>query len=183
MDFEKLAEEISGRVRDAVAEAEEQARKIVAEAESEAAKIRARAENDARSQLADVRSALDRLESSITGEQAAVVAEAKAEIDADVSEPDVEPAPEPDQPDEDAEGDDADADDPDQDLDADEGDLPEAEVTGEGDGLDEAGARLVAMEMALDGEDVEAISTRLTEEFGLVNANELASEVHTRAAP
>lgn len=182
MDFEKLAEEISGRVRDAVAEAEEQARKIVAEAESEAAKIRARAENDARSQLADVRSALDRLESSITGEQAAVVAEAKAEIDADVSEPDVEPAPEPDQPDEDAEGDDADADDPDQDL-AGEEELPEAEVTGEGDGLDEAGARLVAMEMALDGEDVEAISTRLTEEFGLVNANELASEVHTRAAP
>jgi hypothetical protein len=39
------------------------------------------------------------------------------------------------------------------------------------------------MEMALDGEDVEAIATRLTEEFGLVDAHDLATEVHGRAAP
>ena len=63
-----------------------------------------------------------------------------------------------------------------------EEDLPEAEVTSEGT-IDEAGARLVAMEMALDGEDVEAIATRLTEEFGLVDAHGVATEVHGRTAP
>lgn len=155
MDFEQLAEDISAKVKQAVAEAEERARQIIADAEREAAEIRERAEAEARERLAEVRSALDRLETSITGETEAVSA-----------------APEPGESETVA-------------LEVDEREeepLPEAEVTGDGE-IDEAGARLVAMEMALDGEDIEAIATRLTDEFGLVDAVDVATEVHGRAAP
>ena len=76
MDPEKLVEDLTGRVREALAQAEERAKQIVAEAEeraksliadaeAEAKSIRARAEVEADERLAKVRDALSSIEGAL----------------------------------------------------------------------------------------------------------------------
>ncbi len=65
MDTEELIRDVTGRVRDLIAEAEEKAEQIVRDAEADAKQIRADADEQARKRLDDVRQALARLESTL----------------------------------------------------------------------------------------------------------------------
>ena len=104
MDAAKLVEDVTGRVRAALDEAEEKAREIVANAEdkakelianaeAEAAKIREGAESEAHDRLAKVREALASLEGSIGGSPSSEIDPGPAEVPEPM--PPVEPEPSP----------------------------------------------------------------------------------------
>ncbi len=63
MDTQRIVEELTVQVRDAVLQAEEKAAKIVTDAERDAERIRSEAEEHARRQRDDVRRALSQLQS------------------------------------------------------------------------------------------------------------------------
>jgi outer membrane biosynthesis protein TonB len=173
-DSEQIVHEFAERVRALVAQAEERAAEIVEGAEAEAKRIRARAETEARKRLEDARRALDELEGKLGGDpegevepgpvivpEPAPPAEPEPEPPA-IPEPEPAPEPEPMPP-------------------PDEG-TPPAAVNGAkaGEG-DAAGARLVAMNMALDGSGREEIVARISAEFTGADADAVADEVLARA--
>lgn len=175
-DSEQFVHEVAERVRAIVAEAEQRAARIVRDAEQEAERIRARAEAEGRERLAEVREALDRLEGKLGGAPdaghpvpdpdtragPATVPEPEPQPAGEPEPPratDPEPPPNPEPP-------------PDASSAAGNGDTPTEDV---------AGARLVAMNMALDGASREQITARLGEDFALDDAGELADEVLARA--
>ena len=104
MDAQKLLDDVTGRVRAALDEAEETAREIVANAEgraeelianaeAEATKIRERAETEAHERLAQVREALASLEGSIGGSPSSEIDPGPAEVPEPM--PPIEPEPSP----------------------------------------------------------------------------------------
>lgn len=181
MDAERIATDVADRVRELIADAEERAARIVRDAEEDAKRIRERAEAEGNQRLAEVRAALSDLEGKLG--VAGGASERRSEVDpgpitvpeptpdpvpdpgpapTPVPEPGPEPTPEP-SPERI----------PEPIPPPDEGDPPTPGPTedaaapngGEAaDGAklgDAAGARLVAMNMALDGSSREEIEAAL----------------------
>ncbi len=180
MDADRIAQDVAEQVRQLVAQAERAAAQIVRQAEAEAARIRAEAESESESKLATVRATLDELQSKLGQRRAEVepgpvtvpepepptVPEPTPEP---VPEPAPEPVPEPAPP-------------------PDEGTPPQvAEFEGvvaaaAGRSTDTTAARLVAMNMALDGASREQIEAHLAEEYALDDTGALVDDVLALAA-
>jgi outer membrane biosynthesis protein TonB len=199
MDAEKLVQDLSERVRDALAqadaraqeivgEAEQRARKLINEAESEAQRIRERAETEADERLARVREALSGLEGALGG--------GKAEVDprpAPAPEPMPQPVPEPTPPAEPEpmppaepepmppEPEIAPPPAPVPDRDAPAAKPESAAINGGAEKGDEIGARIVATKMALDGSSREEIAAHLAEHYEVAKPEELLDFVMERA--
>lgn len=195
MDPEQIVRDVAEKVRALVAEAEEKASAIVREAEEEAKAIRDRAEVEGRERFDEVRKALDELQGKLSGAPApppdatsAAAASPGSEVDPGpvvvpepeppltpepgpvpvpeptpdpVPEPSPEPIPEPTPP-------------------PDEGTPPVAasngaEAVAKSD--DAAGARLVAMNMALDGASKDEIEAKLAADYALDDPAEIADSV------
>jgi outer membrane biosynthesis protein TonB len=184
---------VAERVREIVSEAEQRAAKIVSDAEAEAERIRARAEEEADERLTQVRSALAELQTRL-GDGAAAAAKAKpgagtatkAEVEPGpvvvpepeppavpepepppVPEPAPEPAPQPQPPTI-----------PEPTPPPDEGTPPQ--VAGADAGAkadDQVAARLVAMNMALDGDSREKIEAHLASSYELDDAGAIVDDV------
>jgi outer membrane biosynthesis protein TonB len=192
MDIEKLAQDLSGQVREAltqaearakeiVGEAEERARKLIADAEAEAQRIRERAESEADERLAKVREAL---EGVLDGRQATAEVDPQPPV---VPEPTPPPIPEPTPPAE-----------PEPQPPAEPEPLPPspeieppappqpdrqppAALNGGSERGDEIGARIVATKMALDGSSREEIASHLAENYEVADQDALLDFVMARA--
>jgi hypothetical protein len=178
-DSEQIVHEVAERVREIVAGAERRAAEIVRDAEREAERIRARAEAEGRERLAEVREALDKLEGRLGAEARSevepgpvTVPEPEPPLVPEPAPPPAEPAPPPAEPEPPLVPEPAPA--PDEAT-------PPAAANGADRSADAAGARLVAMNMALDGASREQIAARLSEDFELDDAAGLAGEVLARA--
>jgi outer membrane biosynthesis protein TonB len=196
MDAEKLVQDLSERVREALAqaearateiigEAEERARERLADAETEAKRIIDRAEVEADQRLAKVREALSGLEGALGGS-------AKAEVNPQppqVPEPTPPPIPEPTPPAEPEPMPPAEPEpmppepeieppapaQPDRDAPA------AAPLNGGAERGDEIGARIVATKMALDGSSRDEIAVHLSEHYDVAEPDELLDFVMSRA--
>ncbi|MEA2466647.1 MAG: hypothetical protein QOJ57_773 [Thermoleophilaceae bacterium] len=193
MDADQIAQDVAEQVREIVAQAERTAAQIIRDAERDAERIRAAAESESEGQLALVRGALAELQSKLGTSQAAPAAEVEPgpvtvpepepplipEPAPDpIPEPFPEPVPEPTPP-------------------PDEGTPPQAAAfdalaaaaageAGREPGRaaaeapkpsDTTGARLVAMNMALDGASREAIEGHLAETYALEDAGAIVDDV------
>jgi hypothetical protein len=172
MDGEQIVRDVADKVRALVDDAEKRAAEIVREAEAEAKGIRERAEAEGRERLAEVRKAFDDLQSKLGGEvEPGPVTVPEPEPPA-VPEPEPPPTPEPTPP-EPAE--------PEPPLipeptpPPDEG-TPPAAANGASK-PDEAGARLVAMNMAFDGASREEIVAKLDADYDLGDSGSVADQV------
>ena len=200
MDAEKLVQDLSERVRDALAqadarakeivgEAEERARKLVADAESEAKRIRERAEAQADERLAKVRDALSGLEGALGGEK-------KAEVEPQpppTPEPTPQPVPEPTPPAEPEPMPPAEPEPmpPEPEIEPPAPAQPDREspaaepaataLNGGAEKGDEIGARIVATKMALDGASRAEIAAHLDEHYEVAKPDELLDFVMERA--
>ena len=198
MDVEKLAQDLSARVREAlsqaearakeiVAEAEERARKVISEAESDAKRIRERAEAEADERLAKVREALSGLEGALG-------ASPKAEVDpgpVTVPEPTPQPVPEPSPPSEPEPMPPAEPEPtpPEPEIEPPAPAQPDREAPAAGSAAgnggsakgDEIGARIVATKMALDGASREEIAAHVAEHYDVANPEKLLDFVMERA--
>ena len=197
MDAEKLVQDLSERVRDAltqaderareiVGEAEERARKLVADAEAEAKRIRDRAEVEADERLAKVREALSGLEGALGA------GAAKAEVDPrppQVPEPTPQPMPEPTPP---AEPEpmppvEPEPSPPDPEIEPPapvQPDRDSPQMTNGGSSErshDSTAARIVAMKMALDGVSRDEILSHIGENYEIEGAETLLDDVMARA--
>ena len=198
MDADRLVQDLTGRVREAlsqaeaqakqiIGDAEERARRLIAEAEAEAKRIRERAEGDADERLAKVREVLASLEGALGG---------KAEVEPHpppMPEPQPPPVPEPSPPTE-----------PEPQPPAEPEPLPpEPEIVppappqperqppaaalsgtnggASGRSTDKTAARIVATKMALDGASREEIAAHLSEHYELEHADALLDDVLARA--
>ncbi len=199
MDAEKLVEDLTGRVRDAltqaeeraraiVGEAEERARKLVAEAEADAKRIRERAEAEAEQRLGKVREALSGLEGALGGGSPA------AEVvpgPATVPEPTPPATPEPTPPTEPEPLPPSEPEPlpPDPEIEPPAPAQPDRESPAAADGAlnggapkgDEIGARIVATKMALDGASREDIAAHLAEHYEVGEADALLDFAMARA--
>jgi hypothetical protein len=199
---EGLARQAADAVRDAIDAATRRADEIVAAAQQEAERIRVRAESDARERIERAQEAVDRLLRQADELRAAVSALGDAagpaaeqtpapEIDptpATVPEPEpprepepqppptpepqppLEPEPQPPQVPEPA---------PPGDSRHSTEQLIE-QLKGGGPRPDEAGARLVAMNLALDGKPREEVERRLAEDYALEDATRILDDVYSR---
>jgi outer membrane biosynthesis protein TonB len=179
MDADQIAQDVAEQVREIVAQAERTAAQIIRDAERDAERIRAAAESESEGQLALVRGALAELQSKLGTTQAAPAAEVEPgpvtvpepepplipEPAPDpVPEPFPEPVPEPTPP-------------------PDEGTPPQAAAfealaaAAAGRPSDTTGARLVAMNMALDGASREAIEGHLAETYALEDVGAIVDDV------
>jgi outer membrane biosynthesis protein TonB len=182
MDGEQIVREVADKVRALVDDAEKRAAEIVREAEADAKRIRAQAEAEGRERLAEVRRAFDELQNKLTPPDAASPA---AEVDPGpvtvpepeppaVPEPEPPPTPEPTPPEP--------APEPEPPLipepapPPDEG-TPPAAANGGAKTDDEAGARLVAMNMALEGASRAEIVAKLDADYALADSGAVADQV------
>src|SRR5262245_38973944 len=160
MDGEQIVREVADKVRALLDDAEKRAADIVREAEAEAKAIRERAEAEGRERLAEVRRAFDDLQSKLTSPAGAEVEPGPVTVPEPeppaVPEPEPPPVPEPEPP-------------------PDEGTPPAAENGAKPD--DEAAARLVAMNMALDGASRDEIVAKLEADYALGDAGSVADQV------
>jgi cell division septum initiation protein DivIVA len=165
-----LAAKAAETVRRVVAEAEDRAAEILREAEAKAAsireqaeaeakQIRERGEADARAQIEAAKRALDELGGTLV----AAASEAIPKSETPEPDPETEPEPEPD-PEHESPG------------------APEAPVSPPASNGDDAAVRLVAMKLAVDGQDRAAIEAQLNERFGPGDRSQLLQEVISRAA-
>jgi hypothetical protein len=190
----ELVAEAEQRAQEAIAEAQGRAREIVAQAEREAERIRTTTEQEARERVERARAALDELGAALNPRSAASSAgspatapeEAPAEATpAPVAEPEPEPEPATPEPESAAER---------------EPERPsggpstgeliaqlrgtETEPAGGSEDAGEEGdpgaARLVAMNMALDGASREEIDRRLAEGFQVPDRESLLDDVFSR---
>jgi len=182
MDAEQIVQEVADRVREIVSDAEQRAAQIVRDAEQEASRIRARAETEGQERLAQVRAALDEVQVKLDGGASAASVEAEVEPGPvivpepeppDIPEPAPDPPPEPAPPLI-----------PEPTPPPDEGTPPQvgAKPGAEPKADDPAGARLVAMNMALDGASREAIEGHLAESYSLDDAGAIVDDVLAFAA-
>ena len=164
-DAEQLASEAADAVRGILAQAEEKAAEIIREAEAkaasvrdmaeaEAASIRERGENEARAQIEAAKRALDEL----GGTLAAAASSALPKSDPEPAGPQEDPVGAPEAP-----------------------TSPPAEggLSGGANG-DDAGERLVAMKLAVEGKDRASIEAELTEKFGSADRSTLLDDVLSR---
>ena len=193
MDAEKLLDDVTGRVREAlsqaesrareiVSEAEQRARALVADAEADAKRIRERAEAEADDRLAKVREALNGLEGVFAGS-------ARGEVEPQpppVPDPTPPPVPEPQPPAE-----------PEPQPPAEPEPLPpEPEIVppapaqpdrespalnGGAEKGDEIGARIVATKMALDGKTRDEIASHLAANYEVTDPEKLLDFAMQRA--
>lgn len=190
MDSEKIVHDAAEKIRAIVSDAEEKAAQIVRDAEQEASRIRERADVEGRDRVAEVRQVLEELQDKLAS-GAAPSNGAKAEVNPGpviVPEPqppspdptpDPLPEPTPQPPSE-----------PEPPLipeptpPPDEGTPPSisagdnaAALEGGAKSDDAEGARLVAMNMALDGASREAIEAHLAENYRLESSGAIADDV------
>jgi vacuolar-type H+-ATPase subunit H len=199
-EAEKRAEHIVAEAKrnahEAVSEAEARARELVAEAEREAERIRTETEQEARERVERARAALDELGQALkpgnpttpadppppaAEEEAPAPEEAPAEAMPEpvASEPEPEPEPEP-----------ASSGPSTEELinqlrgggeESSGGQTPEGRSGGDdGERGDAGAARLVAMNMALEGASREDVDRRLAEEFQVDDRNALLDDVFSR---
>ena len=187
MDAEQIVHDVAERVREIVSEAEERAEQIVRDAEQEASRIRERAETEGKERLEEVRRALDELQGNLgAGERPEAEVEPGPVVVPEpepppvpepmpepVPEPTPEPAPQPEPPRI-----------PEPAPPPDEGTPPQVAESEEAEHKpdDPAAARLVAMNMALDGSSREAIEAHLAEQYSLDDAGSIVDDVLTLAA-
>jgi hypothetical protein len=182
-DAEQIVRDVADRVRQLVTEAEERAAQIVRDAEVDAQRIRERAEAEARQRVAEVRSALDELQGKFGASSPASEVEPEPAPPPEPEPPAVpeptpdpvpnpipapEPVPEPEPPIV-----------PEPAPPPDEGTPPQAGNGSPSD--DEAAARLVAMNLALDGTSREDAKAQLASEYDLPDLDALIDEVYSRA--
>jgi len=179
-DAEKIVHDVAERVRELVSEAESRAAEIVRDAEADARRIRERAEAEAKQRLDEVRSALADLEGKLKG--------GSAEVDpgpVTVPEPSPEPVPEPGpapvpEPTPDPVPEPTPDPVPEPTPPPDEGTPPTA-----GNGAksgDAVAARLVAMNMALDGASRAEIERALAADYELDDTAALIDEVLSKTS-
>jgi outer membrane biosynthesis protein TonB len=174
-DAEKIVHDVAERVRELVSDAEARAAEIVRDAEADAKRIRERAEAEARERLDEVRSALTDLEGKLKS--------GSAEVDpgpVTVPEPSPEPVPEPGpapvpEPTPDPVPEPTPDPVPEPTPPPDEGTPPTA-VNGAKSG-DAVAARLVAMNMALEGASRAEIERALASDYALDDAPGLIDDV------
>ncbi|HEX5820671.1 MAG TPA: hypothetical protein VFY30_02785 [Solirubrobacterales bacterium] len=156
---DELAGKVADSVRQVIAEAEQRAAEIIREAEADAAKIRERAEADARGQIEAAKRALDELGGTLVAaaSEAVPIAETPEPEPDPTPEAEPEPAPEPETP-----------------------GAPQAPISPPAGNGEDAAERLVAMKLAVDGEDPAAIEAELIERFGPGDRSALLSDVISR---
>ncbi len=167
---DELAGKVADSVRQVLAEAEQRAAEIIRDAEAEAAglrqraeadaaKIRERAEADARGQIEAAKRALDELGGTLVAaaSKAVPIAETPEPEPDPTPEAEPEPAPEPETP-----------------------GAPQAPISPPAGNGEDAAERLVAMKLAVDGEDPAAIEAELIERFGPGDRSALLSDVISR---
>ena len=174
MDGEQIVRDVAEKVRTLITDAEERAATIVREAEADAKRIREQAEAESRERLADIRRAFEELQGKLGAEvEPGPVTVPEPEPPA-VPEPEPPPTPEPSPPDP--------APEPEPPLipeptpPPDEGTPPSA-ANGAGKSDDAGGARLVAMNMALEGASREQIVARLDQDYALDDPGAVADQV------
>jgi hypothetical protein len=198
MDAAKLVDDLAGRVRAALEEAEDKAREIVAtaeekakeliaNAEADAAKIRDRAEDEAQERLAKVREALSSLEGTFGGSPTSEIDPGPAEVPEPM--PPVEPEPSPPlepEPQPPAEPEPLP---PDPEIEPPAPAEPDRESPQLANGFsssnsrshDSTAARIVAMKMALDGSSRDEIEAHIGEHYEIEGSDTLLNDVMTRA--
>jgi outer membrane biosynthesis protein TonB len=178
MDGEQIVHDVAEKVRALINDAEQRAAEIVRNAEDDAKEIRARAEAEGRERLAEIRKAFDDLQGKLGAEvEPGPVTVPEPEPPA-VPEPEPPPTPEP-------------APTPSPPLEPptipepepppDEG-TPPAAANGGSKSDDEAGARLVAMNMALEGASRDEIVAKLEADYELGDPGSVADQVLALAA-
>src|SRR5688572_11805428 len=196
MDAAQLVEDLTGRVRAALDEAEEKAREIVAtaedrakeliaNAEAEASSIRERAEEETQDRLAQIRDALASIEGTLNRSPSSEIDPGPAEVPEPIppvepepsppTEPEPQPPaePEPQPPEPEIE--------PPAPAEPDRG-APQLTNGFKSDrSADATAARIVAMKMALDGSGRDEISSHLDENYDLENPDKLLDDVMSRA--
>ncbi|MDQ3729005.1 MAG: hypothetical protein M3355_05395 [Actinomycetota bacterium] len=197
MDSAKFLEDVTGRVRAAldeaeeradeiVSSAEERAKELIAGAEADAQRIRRRAESESQERLTQVREALAGLEGAMTSRTP------KSEIDpgpAEVPEPmpPVEPEPSPPSEPEPMPPLEPEPMPPDPEIEPPAPAQPDRQSPRLGNGSgpershDATAARIVAMKMALDGSARDAISSHLDENYEIEGNEKLLDDVMARA--
>jgi hypothetical protein len=169
VDAERIAKEVAEQVRSVLAEAEQRAAEIVREAREEAERIRAAAESEGRERLDEARRTLEELQGKLSGPRAEVepgpVVVPEPEPPPEPV-PAREPVPEPEPPSI-----------PEPTPPPDEGTPPGGSRNG-----DLTAARLVAMNMALDGSSRETIERHLADNYSLDDASALVGEILERTA-
>jgi outer membrane biosynthesis protein TonB len=196
MDATKLLEDVTGRVRAALDEAEDKAREIIAtaedrakelieNAEADAASIRDRAESEAQDRLVQVREALASLEGSLGGSPSSEVDPGPAEVPEPM--PPVEPEPSPPMEPEPQPPAEPEPMPPDPEIEPPAPAEPDRESPQLTNGFgsdrshDSTAARIVAMKMALDGSSREEISSHLDENYEIESSGRLLDDVMARA--
>jgi vacuolar-type H+-ATPase subunit H len=169
----RIVAEAEDRATEVVRDAEAKAGSIREQAEAEAKQIRERADADARGQIEAAKRALDELGGTLVAaateaipksETADPATEPEPEADPVPNlEPEPEPEPEPEEPSE-SPG------------------APEAPVSPPATNGSDAAERLVAMRLAVDGNDRAAIEAELNERFGASDRDPLLDDVLSRAA-
>ena len=202
MNADQIAQDVAEQVRQLVAQAERTAEQIIRDAERDADRIRAAAENETHGQVELVRGALEELQAKLGAVPAAAGTPPAAEVEPgpvivpepappSIPEPSPEPIPEP-----------APEPTPEPTPPPDEGTPPAAAdfeavtaaAAGQGrreptraaveapSSTDATSARLVAMNMALDGAARETIEGHLNEVYELDNAGAIVDDVLALAA-
>jgi hypothetical protein len=189
---EEITDEATRRAEEIVAEAEARAKEIEADADARAAKTVALSEDQARERIERARKALDELglalgpatdpgpaepeapsalpvpEDQEQGSDPEGRSEAPQSAGSDPLDPEPEPEPSRDKPST-------------EDLIAQLKGAEAASGSAGAGGGDETAARLVAMNMALDGASREDVEQRMADEFGLSERDALLDEVFERA--
>lgn len=204
MDAEKLLNDVTGRVRDAlesaesrakdiVGDAEARARDLIADAEAEARDIRERAEAEAQQRLAQVREALVGIEASMSDAGPAdSVGPAEAEVNPQpvtVPEPTPPAEPEPMPPAEPEPTPPAEPEPmpPEPEIEPPAPAQPDRESPELGNGFgsershDSTAARIVAMKMALDGASRDEIAGHIAGNYEIDASEKLLDDVMARA--
>jgi len=194
MDAEKLLQDVTKRVREAlekveeraneiVGDAEDRGQKLVAEAEADAQRIRGRAEAEAQQRLTQVREALMSIEGAMSA-SAGKPAGPEAEVDpGPVTVPEPMPPTEPEpmppaQPEPMP---------PDPEIQPPAPAQPDREAPEASNGSsddrshDSTAARIVAMKMALDGSSRDEISSHIDDNYEIDNSQKLLDDVMARA--
>jgi hypothetical protein len=204
-EAKSLADRAAAAVREAIEAAEKRAEEIVALAEEEAGRVRSRAETEARERLERAQQAVDRLlqqadelRNAVSGLDREIGAEGRPgaetpapEIDptpATVPEPEPAREPEPEPPG-------VPEPEPPVEPEPQPPEVPEPappvgnrpstdqlieQLKGGASGADEGAARLVAMNLALDGKSREEVERHLAEEYELADASRILDDVYSR---
>ena len=196
MDAAKLLEDVTGRVRAALDEAEEKAREVVASAEdrakeilsnaeAEAQKIRERADSEAQERLNKVREALTSLEGTFGSSPSSEIDPGPAEVPEPM--PPVEPEPSPPAEPEPMPPAEPEPMPPDPEIEPPAPAQPDRESPQMANGFssershDATAARIVAMKMALDGSSRKEIADQLSKTYDIDSSDKLLDDVMARA--